>query len=587
MATLAPFTHRPIRKLGLYSLLLLLLFSGFSTPAQAQSLDGPSPRIIGGVAADPSDYPWAVALLRANVTDPFNAQFCGGSLIADRWVLTAAHCVEDFSSASNLEVAVGIANLDSISNSDRIVVNNIFVHPNYDAVLQDNDIALLELATASSNATLALANNALTDSIYADTNSMMTIIGWGATTTPVTSTSFPLLLQEVEIPPYDFSRCRDIYGRTLTSNMICASGTPAGGLDTCQGDSGGPMLYQEAGTWRLIGITSFGTATCAQPKIPGGYTRVANYLDWISGTLTFASAFPDGYQFGYHGAGVAPTQILTLTNNSGADITVADVSLATMTNFSITGQNCTTGSIANNASCTISLQFLTTGSGKQFDTLNIVLSTSTSFSATVSGTVLSEISAGPALDETPAHIWYSGGDGASPNWFSDGVANSNGGTAMRSGYIDDNQDSVLFSYFTEPTLSYRWKSSSEQGFDSLKLYVDGVLTASISGNRDWGQCSLNLSAGEHRVAWVYEKDSSISEFQDAVWLDSVNTTYSGESAACAGKLIINSTGGGGGGGSVGKFLLLLLIVMLGWQKAGQQNLPSSLLRCGKPCRNIS
>lgn len=544
----------------LRKLLLLLYLLTYAGITQAQRVDGISPRIIGGSVANPTAYPWVTALLNANESNVFIAQDCGGSLIDARWVLTAAHCVDSFSSASELDVAIGFADL-SDSTIVRTAIANIYIHPGYTSNSNNNDIALLELATPSSNDTLALADNSLTDTIYSN-NFLMTVIGWGTTVTPATSSTFPLLLQEAQIPPHNFSSCRSVYGRALTNNMICAAGTTSGGKDACQGDSGGPMFYQDAGIWYLTGIISFGTS-CARPNIPGVYTRVANYLSWINGTITFAAAFPDGYQFGYHGEGVAPTQILTLTNNSGTDITVTDVSLTTMTNFIITGQTCTTGSIANNASCTINLRFQTTGTGTQFDTLNIVLNTGTTFSNPVSGTVLSVVSAETALDETPARIWYSGGDGTSPNWFNNNVANSNGNTAMRSGYIGDNEDSILFSYFSGPTLNYRWKSSSEQYLDFLSLYVDGVFIASISGNRDWGQCSITLSPGEHRIAFIYEKNSSNSSFQDAVWLDSVNTVYSGESAGCLGKPITSSSNrNGGGGGISGLFLTLLLLLLV-------------------------
>ena len=216
-------------KVSLSLLLIALLLAGFAVSAQAKPVSDITPRIIGGIDTNPNDYPWATALLFADVNDGFNAQFCGGTLIASRWVLTAAHCVNSFSSASEIEVAIGINNLDNISNTDRKIVQNIFMHPDYDTISLDNDIALLELAIPSNNAVLAIADNNLTDNIAI--GELMTIIGWGATSPLPLTPAYPNLLQETQIPRFNFDNCNTIYNSTLTSNMICA-GFAAGEKDT-------------------------------------------------------------------------------------------------------------------------------------------------------------------------------------------------------------------------------------------------------------------------------------------------------------------------------------------------------------------
>lgn len=556
------------RRCGLSLLLLLLAVPFFSATAQAKPVNGVTPRIVGGVDASPSAYPWIAALLRSNNANAFSSQFCAGSLIGDRWILTAAHCVNGFTSASEIEVAIGIADLRNISSSDRIPVISILVHPDYDDISSDNDIALLKLATPSSNTVLAIADNTLTNSIPVDgtvTADQMTIIGWGDTTassTPPATSVFPRLLQEASIPKFDFATCNSIYNNALTSNMICA-GFAAGGNDTCQGDSGGPLLYFNPAdsSWYQTGVTSFGNG-CALANNPGIYTRAANYIVWVNSTM--AISFPNRYRFGYHGVGrPSAIETLTLRNFSGTAITVSAVTFSNPTNFTLVSDNCSTaGSIADGGSCTVSLQFQATGAGSQLATLTVDFGTGNpSLNTTVSGFGLATINAA-ALDETPARNWYSGGDA---RWRTTTIANSNGGTAMRNGNIDDNKGSAILSYFTGPTtLGFRWKASTEQDFDLLKLYVDNRLIDSISGNKDWLQRNIALGAGEHRVVWVYKKDSPVSSLSDTVWLDSINTPFSGNTGN-TGSTTTNGGFGKSGGGGISTLFLLLLIVTLMFQ----------------------
>jgi len=528
-------------------LLVTSLFAGFAISAQAKSASDITTRIIGGADAAPTNYPWATALLYANIGDSLNAQFCGGTLIASHWVLTAAHCIDDLSSASEIEVAIGINDLNNINNADRKTVVNIFMHPNYDTNSQDSDIALLELATPSNSTVLAIADNSLTDNIA--TGELMTIIGWGSTTPPPQTPSYPNLLQETQVPRFDFDACNTIYNNTLTSNMVCA-GFDAGEKDACQGDSGGPILYFNTSddTYYQTGITSFGNG-CAETNNPGVYTRAANYLEWIS-NIVAKTLLVGQHQFSYHGINHSTSTTLTLHNYSGADITVSAINFSNPANFTLLSQDCTGTTIINNDSCSITLQFQAANVGTHQATLSIDFGTANpSVNATISGTALTTVNAA-GLDEPSARLWYSG-DNAS--WFNVLASNSNGGTAMRSGNIGDNQKTALLSYFTGPdTLDFRWKASTEENFDFLKLYINDVLIDTISGNQDWQQYNTTLDAGENRVVWVYEKDISASGLQDTVWLDSVNTPFD------------NTPGGGlsGGGGKFSELFLLLLAIVL-------------------------
>ena len=121
-------------------------------------------------------YPWMAALIHRDY-DPVDGQFCGGSLIAPNWVLTAAHCLYD-EEPENLEVVLGLLNLDE-KPKERINVEEIIIHPKYDEDTSDFDVALLRLAKASQQKPIEMIPSGDPDGIAAP-GTMATIIGWGA-----------------------------------------------------------------------------------------------------------------------------------------------------------------------------------------------------------------------------------------------------------------------------------------------------------------------------------------------------------------------------------------------------------------------
>lgn len=253
----------------------LLALGSASLLTATETAAGPPPRddprpglIVGGVRAAEGAWPWQIALFER---DRF---ICGGSIVNERWVVTAAHCVEGVA-ASRFTVLAGTN--DRTSSRPKVAVSRVIVHPQYNDRTSDYDIALLRLTEALSQTPVGLLTQA-DETRFAAPGTAATITGWGATAEGG-STSRRLL--QAEVPIREQSYCRNRYGNAaVTDRMLCA-GLNQGGVDSCQGDSGGPLVVPGAGgSWLLAGVTSWGKG-CARAGYPGVYTRVARLEAWV------------------------------------------------------------------------------------------------------------------------------------------------------------------------------------------------------------------------------------------------------------------------------------------------------------------
>ncbi|HMO17233.1 MAG TPA: serine protease [Oligoflexia bacterium] len=265
-------THKLFKPVYIFLFLVNLSFIQLRTDSYASNPDDViRPRIVGGIEASPGSWPFMVGLFSKGSGNKFNRQFCGGSLIATTWVVTAAHCIAE-ETPQSMEVGIGLHDLRQ-NGGETINVKRIIPHPQYNENTSNNDIALLELASPSNTGTII----GIADPSSELAGLVSTAIGWGTTSSG--GSSSPLLLQ-VDLQVITNNACNTMYGNSITAGMVCA-GVQGGGKDACQGDSGGPLVIGGTNAPLLIGATSFGEG-CALPNKFGVWARVPHYLSWIN-----------------------------------------------------------------------------------------------------------------------------------------------------------------------------------------------------------------------------------------------------------------------------------------------------------------
>ncbi len=269
---------RPLPSLLLSSLLLAAFPALASAAVQ-------TPRIISGTAAADGTWPWTVSIEEAGYASQ-DGHFCGGTVIAPRVVLTAAHCVSDektnaVTAASDMQVTAGRTTLSDTSKGKTIPVVRVVRHPKYDPEATTNDLALLFLGQDAGAPALKFVTAAQGDIWSGQTG---WVAGWGATTDGGQDT--PDTLRQVDAPILTDSGCASREQGFDAAYNICQLVT-AEGHDSCQGDSGGPLMVADgAGGYTLVGIVSWGAQGCGHPGAVGIYTRVAKYSAWISQQLS-------------------------------------------------------------------------------------------------------------------------------------------------------------------------------------------------------------------------------------------------------------------------------------------------------------
>jgi len=252
----------------------------------------PTPKIVGGEDAKPGEFPWQAGIALLSSREGGTSRLmCGGTILTDRTILTAAHCLKYPS--IRYQVLVGIlksALRDIEPHQQTLIMEKYVKHPDFDIKTYKNDIALV-LVKSSYNQGIWWNDWVLPaclpmysyDSFHEE-KTKGTVSGWGLVEEDGKEQS--PVLQHVDIEVQDLRVCQNSYSAALVSdNQFCA-GHKSGGKDSCSGDSGGPFVVQDAsnGRYFVTGVVSFGVG-CGRSQYPGVYTRVDKYLSWIQKEL--------------------------------------------------------------------------------------------------------------------------------------------------------------------------------------------------------------------------------------------------------------------------------------------------------------
>jgi trypsin len=267
------------RTLAALALVLGLLTPASTAAGRSGPQTAPDSEIVGGQPADPGEYPHQVALLVHGVSNRFNAQFCGGSLISPDTVLTAGHCL-DGATATDIDVLAGTHTLAQNGGGVRVPARRIRLHPGFNPVTLGNDLGIIQLGTDLPFDAVRTIQPGEEDLWEPATVAMVT--GWGNRSP--NGNDFPIVLHEVDVPIQADDVCShpSRYGSDfIAGKMFCAGDIVNGGEDSCQGDSGGPIVVPDGADPVLIGVVSWGIG-CARARFPGIYTELANYASFVN-----------------------------------------------------------------------------------------------------------------------------------------------------------------------------------------------------------------------------------------------------------------------------------------------------------------
>jgi len=275
--------------------IFLLATNQVSTlPNDICGLRNPLSRIVGGEHAKLGSWPWQVELLMLKGDKKTFAHRCGGTLIDNEWVVTAAHCVFMYPYPTHYKVVLGQirrAELKDLSNNYVYNVKCIKIHEDYMVSGYGFDVALVKLARPAIFEPRKVWPACLpSQGDRVDIGKECFITGWGKTSF---NSKFSEFLQEAKIPVVSYKTCVagniNLPQKVDNITMVCAGYGGNAVISGCHGDSGGPFVCQESGRWVLRGAVSWGDHWCRSGKTFSVFARISTFVDWIQAAMEKAN----------------------------------------------------------------------------------------------------------------------------------------------------------------------------------------------------------------------------------------------------------------------------------------------------------
>ena len=472
-----------IRYFALLSAILLTSF--FSSPVNSVQ------RIVGGDEAISGSYPWMVSL---QFTRP-GSHFCGGTLISDRWVLSASHCYEE-EPLDTIFAVIGDYDLSENDSGQKTVGIK-------QAIAAEGDLILFELLEPVSNTPISLSDDTFMSAI--NVGDLMTVAGWGNRSASEFVSDFPIRLHEVDVPLSNQASCISVYdtvGETVDDTMLCA-GFSVGGKDSCQGDSGGPLFTYSTGVWYQTGVVSFGEG-CAQANFPGVYTKISAYKAWIEQTIEREESLSINHLFlGRLGVSHVKRSTILLTNNQTDMVTINSVGLSGSSGFQVENDACSGVVLGNSESCDIVISAVFSSDGVKNTDLTVNTSDADRPSVTYGLSVFVMMEAS-----------YSQGFGGALDWYlevdEEWRLNPSDSTELISDLESELYTVTMTHIEGAGTLRFDWQLESVSQM-ALTLFVDDKRVDTINVTQSYSSVEYVIeSAGDHSVFWVLDENDWVS-----------------------------------------------------------------------------
>ncbi|WP_394251310.1 S1 family peptidase [Vibrio profundi] len=513
--------------------------------SSAHATTDASSRIINGSQSGSDSWPFMTALVFKNV-NAYDGQFCGASYIGGKYVLTAAHCVEEFESL-DFDVVVGTSNLSaSDAESSRYSVEQVYIHSSYESSPNiKNDLAILELSNVPDARSITTADRYLRNNL--ESGEVLTVMGWGDQNADPDVYSSSNHLFEVDVPLVEQSTCTGLGGdyASIGEDAFCA-GYPEGGKDSCQGDSGGPIVVKNGDEYEQLGVVSWGIG-CAQEGAYGVYANVSYFSDWIS-SMTEGFSFQQNERVGAKLAG-QHTHAFSVTNNTQQPVSVTQITAVT-TDTSIQSNTCSTP-LSVGASCEINISYMV-------DELDF------------GEAKISVLTDHGNLSDIEMKVTYVGVKAASSN-VADQVSiqhddvyttqhewQEDNGDLVSSNKWDNTESKLVVTGIPTGTLTLNLDVSSEESFDVLNIYSNAWLVDSVSGEFTGTIRVPLLRDNDNSLLLEYKKDGLFSAGDDRALVSGFSHSDAVSISKSNGSNVAKS---GSSGGGLGWFVPVVLLFL--------------------------